>query len=264
MFLREQAVACAAAREAGAVLLRHFRRVPRGAVHEKGKHDLVSVADRESEGVLRKMLLDAFPGDAFLGEETGAHGTAGRRWIVDPLDGTLNFLQGFAHWCVSVALWDEQGPAAACVYDPVKGDEFSAARGSGASWNGTPAHASEHQHLEGSFLAVGFAYQLGARARRMFDGMEAVFPRAKGIRRAGSAALDLAYTAAGIHDGFFELGLQPWDQAAGVLLVLEAGGVVSDWNQGVDCLGTGDIIAAGSASLHRELEEALKVRSPGV
>lgn len=253
MFHHEREVACAAAREAGEVLCRYFRQVPPGLVSEKGKNDLVSVADRESEDAIRAALRAAFPQDAFLGEETGAHGTSGRRWIVDPLDGTLNFLQGFAHWCVSIAFWDEQGAAAACVLDPIKGDLFSAARGGGALWNGHPLHSSAHEHLEGAFLAVGFAYQLGPRARLMFDAMERVFPVAKGIRRAGSAALDLAYTAAGIHDGFFEIGLNPWDIAAGALLVQEAGGVVSDWSAGPEWLTKGEVVAAGTPGLHREL-----------
>ena len=257
MFLQELEVARVAAREAGAVLMRHFRRVAPGAISEKGKNDLVSVADQESEATIRRLLLAAFPADAFLGEETGMYGGSGRRWIVDPLDGTLNFLQGFAHWCVSIALWDEAGPAVACVFDPAKGDEFVSARGEGALWNGKPMQVSGHQDLDGAFLAVGFAFQLGPRAHRMFSAIEHVFPQAKGIRRAGSAALDLAYTAAGIHDGFFEIGLQPWDQAAGLGLVLEAGGVVTDWGGGTGCLESGEVVASGSDALHAQLLQAI-------
>lgn len=252
MYEQELATASAAAREAGAVLRRHFRRVAPGSISEKGKNDLVSAADQESEAALRAHLAAAFPQDAFLGEETGAHGSGGRRWIVDPLDGTLNFLQGFAHWCVSVALWDEQGPLVGCVLDPIKGDEFTAARGQGARWNGAPMHVSGQPGLDGAFVAVGFAFQLGERFPRMLGAMERSFYRAKAIRRAGSAALDLAYTAAGIHDGYFELGLRPWDQAAGALLVLEAGGLLTDWEGGARWFESGDVVA-GPAGVHRDL-----------
>lgn len=242
-------MAVAAARAAGEVLRGHFRRLAPGSVREKGKNDLVSAADADSEDVLRRHILAAFPDDGFLGEETGATGAVarGRRWIVDPLDGTLNFVQGFAHWCVSVALWDDDGPLVGCVLDPIKGDEFVAVRGQGTAWNHAPARVSEQPGLDGAFVATGFAFQLGDRFPRFHAALGRVFPRVKAIRRAGSAALDLAYVAVGIHDGYFELGLRPWDQAAGVLLVSEAGGVLSDWGGGATWVDSGDIVAASPA-----------------
>ncbi len=238
----------------------HFRRLAPGSVSEKGKNDLVSAADNESEEALRRLLTEAFPHDDFLGEETGIHRAAagsGRRWVVDPLDGTLNFIQGFAHWCVSVALWDDAGPLVGVVLDPIKGDEFLAVRGQGALWNGAPMRVSALDDLNGAFVATGFAFQLGDRFPRMLRAIETTFPRAKAIRRAGSAALDLAYVAAGIHDGYFELGLRPWDQAAGALLVLEAGGALTDWEGGAGWFESGDVVA-GTPGVQRALLSALR------
>lgn len=244
MFDAQKDACLEAAHAAGAVLLKHFRRLDPGSITEKSKHDLVSVADREAEGAIREVLGFAFPQYGFLGEEGGASGDAKRRWIVDPLDGTLNFVQGFPHWCVSIALWDADGPVLGCVLDPLRKDEFLAVRGMGATWNGRAMAASAHQGLDGAFLAVGFAYQLGDRFPRFLAAFERVHRRARGMRRAGSAALDLAHTAAGIFDGYFELGLKPWDLAAGALLVTEAGGLVSDWEGGGDWFESGNVVAA--------------------
>ncbi len=190
------------------------------------------------------------------GEEGGAPGNDTIRWIVDPLDGTLNFVQGFPHWCVSVALWDAEGPVVGCVLDPLRGDCFVAVRGLGATWNGKPMRVSVQPGLDGAFLATGFAYQLGDRWPAFNAALGRVFPRAKGIRRAGSAALDLAHTACGIFDGYFELGLKPWDLAAGALLVQEAGGVVTDWEGGQGWFETGNLVV-GNSAVQRELRAQL-------
>ena len=246
--LETQREACiAAAREGGKVLLGHFRQLAPATITEKSKNDLVSIADREAEAVIKAELDRRLPGYAFLGEETGASGTNDLRWIVDPLDGTLNFVQGFPHWCVSVALWDAQGGVAGCIYDPLREDLFVAVRGQGATWNGKPMGLTRTEGLDGAFLATGFAWQLGDRWPAYAKVLDAVFHRAKGLRRAGSAALDLAHTAAGIYDGFFEMGLKPWDLAAGVILVAEAGGVVTDWQGGQDWMASGNLVAGVSA-----------------
>ena len=255
---QHQEACIAAARAGGDVLLGWFRQLDPTQVREKTKHDLVSAADRDSEAVIKAELERRFPGYRFLGEESGAAGTGdGPQWIVDPLDGTLNFVQGFPHWCVSVALWDDLGGVAGCIHDPLRQDLFVAARGQGASWNGRPMAVSRQPGLDGAFLATGFAWQLEERFPAYNRALSAVFPRAKGIRRAGSAALDLAQTACGIYDGFFELGLKQWDMAAGVILVQEAGGVVSEWRDGADWMATGNVVA-GNPGVQRELAETIR------
>jgi len=249
--------ACVAAAEAGGkVLLGHFRQLDPALITEKTKNDFVSEADRASEAAIRTELEFRFPQYGFVGEEGGASGDTERRWIVDPLDGTLNFVQGFPHWCVSVALWDADGPVAGCVLDPLRGDCFLAVRGMGATWNGKSMQVSQQPGLDGAFLATGFAYQLGDRWPRFNAALGRVFPRAKGLRRAGSAALDLAHVACGIYDGYFELGLQPWDIAAGVLLVQEAGGVITDWEGEQGWFKSGSLVT-GTRGVQPELLAAL-------
>jgi len=251
-----------AALAGGQVLKAYFRKLDPATIQEKTKNDLVSEADRASEAVIKRELDRRFPGYGFLGEEGGATGPSDQRvWIVDPLDGTLNFVQGLPHWCVSVALWDQQGGLVGCIHDPLRQDLFVAVRGQGASWNGRPMSVSRQPGLDGAFLATGFAWQLEERFPAYNRALCAIFPRAKGIRRAGSAALDLAHTACGIYDGFFELGLQKWDIAAGVLLVTEAGGVVSDW-QGADGWKASGNLAAGNREVQRELVAELTGRWP--
>jgi myo-inositol-1(or 4)-monophosphatase len=257
--IQQQIEACVKAAQAGGqVLLRHFRRLDPALVTEKSKNDLVSQADRDSEAVIKAELARHFPQYRFLGEESGASGAGdGPRWIVDPLDATLNFVQGLPHWCVSVALWDREGPVAGCIHDPLREDLFVAARGQGASWNGKPMAVSRQPGLDGAFLATGFAWQLEERFPAFNRALCAVFPRAKGIRRAGSAALDLAHTACGIYDGYFELGLKPWDLAAGALLVLEAGGVITDWQGGAGWMESGNVVA-GNRPVQAQLLEAVR------
>lgn len=257
MFEAQREAAVAAAKAGGEVLLRHFRKLDPATVAEKTKNDFVSEADRASEAAIKAELDRRFPQYAFLGEETGAFGDSTRCWIVDPLDGTLNFVQGFPHWCVSVALWDAAGPVTGCVWDPLRQDLFLAVRDEGATWNGQPMTISQQPGLDGAFVATGFAFQLGERFQSYAVALSSVFYRAKGIRRAGSAALDLAHTAAGIYDGFFELGLKKWDFAAGALLVKEAGGLVSDWNGGDSWFQQGDLVA-GNLFVQQDLVSFFK------
>ena len=256
--LEAQREACVAAAQAGGqVLLGYFRKLDPASISEKSKHDLVTEADRASEAVIKAELDRRFPQYSFLGEETGASGGNHRRWIVDPLDGTLNFVQGFPHWCVSVALWDEERALVGCIFDPLRGDLFVAVRGEGATWNGNPMTISQQTGLDGAFLATGFAWQLGERFQAYNQVLSSVFYRAKGIRRAGSAALDLAHTACGIYDGFFEMGLQKWDIAAGALLVQEAGGLITDWNGANAWMDSGNVVA-GNLYVHQDLLDTFR------
>lgn len=257
MFDLQREACVGAAQAGGKVLLGYFRRLDPATITEKTKHDFVSEADRAAEVVIRAEVASRFPQYGFVGEESGASGDTSCRWIVDPLDGTLNFVQGFPHWCVSVALWDAEGPVVGCVLDPLRGDCFVAVRGQGATWNGKPMRVSQQPGLDGAFLATGFAYQLGDRWPKFNAALGRVFPRAKGIRRAGSAALDLAHTACGMFDGYFELGLKPWDLAAGVLLVQEAGGVITDWEGGQGWFDSGNLVV-GTRGVVQELVDCLK------
>ena len=257
MFDAQREACVAAAQAGGRVLLGYFRKLDPATITEKTKNDVVSEADRAAEAAIHAELDARFPQYGFLGEETGGSGSTDIRWIVDPLDGTLNFVQGFPHWCVSVALWDAEGPVVGCVLDPLRDDCFLAVRGMGATWNGRPMRVSQQPGLDGAFLATGFAYQLGDRWPAFNAALSRVFPRAKGIRRAGSAALDLAHTACGIFDGYFELGLKPWDLAAGALLVQEAGGAVTDWEGGQTWFETGNLVV-GSLAVQGELRACLR------
>ena len=270
MFDAQRDACVAAAQAGGSVLLGYFRKLDPASITEKSKNDVVSEADRAAEAAIRAELDFRFPQYGFLGEEGGfippeSWGRGGTQrhegpggppmeshWIVDPLDGTLNFVQGFPHWCVSVALWDAEGPVVGCVLDPLRDDCFLAVRGMGATWNGQPMRVSSHPGLDGAFLATGFAYQLGDRWPKFNAALGRVFPRAKGIRRAGSAALDLAHVACGIFDGYFELGLKPWDLAAGALLVQEAGGLITDWEGGQGWFESGNLVV-GTRGVQPEL-----------
>ena len=188
--------------------------------------DMVSDADREAEGAIAELLAAERPDDALLGEEgAGERGSSGRRWVVDPLDGTTNYLYGFPAWCVSVALEDADGGVAGVVHDPWRGETFRAARGAGAELDGRPIHVRDHADLATALVATGFGYDPERRATQA-EVLRRVLPRIRDIRRAGAAALDLAWLAAGRLDGYYERGLNPWDWAAGSLIVTEAGGWV--------------------------------------
>ena len=189
---------------------------------------MVSDADRDAEAAIKELLLGERPDDGLLAEE-GAHseGASGRRWVVDPLDGTTNFLYGIPAWAVSVALEDGEGGAIGVVRDPVRGESFAAARGLGARLDGEPIEVSGAETLDSALVATGFGYDADRR-RAQAELLVEVLPRVRDIRRAGAAALDLAWLAAGRLDGYYERGLKPWDWAAGRLIVAEAGGALRE------------------------------------
>lgn len=253
-------VATEAARAGAEVLLRHWERLGKDDADLKARNDWVSAADRESEQAIVSAIAAHRPGDAFLGEESGrSAGRAaptGRTWVIDPLDGTSNYLQHFPIWTISIALRQGEETIAALIYEPLRDLFFTAERGAGAFRNGRRIHVSSHPGVEASFLATGFPF----RAQEYVEPYVAIFTDiirvSKGVRRAGSAALDLAYTAAGVFDGFFEIHLAPWDVAAGALLVTEAGGVVTDFSGGQRWFERGNIVGA-SPSVHAELMELI-------
>jgi myo-inositol-1(or 4)-monophosphatase len=254
--------AIAAARAGGEVLLANWRKLPQGSVEEKKKNDFVTFADRESERRIVEAIRARFPNDAFLGEEGGAHGTVGaaagtRTWIIDPLDGTSNFVSGFPFWCVSIAAREGDELVAAVIWDPLRDEMYTAEKGAGAWRNGTRLQVRVRPDINGAFLATGFPFRNVERIDTYLALFRAVFVRARAIRRAGSAALDLAYVAAGVFDGFFEFRLAPWDIAAGALLIQEAGGVLTDFEGGSGYLERGNVVA-GSAGVNASLRQVAR------
>jgi myo-inositol-1(or 4)-monophosphatase len=213
-----------AARAAGEVLLSYYGRPPEGVESKSSATDLVSDADREAERAIRELLERERPEDGLVAEE-GSHAEAasGRRWVVDPLDGTINFLYGFPAWAVSVALEDAGGTLVGVVHSPIHRETFCAVRGEGAHLGDRRLAVRPARPLEQALVATGFSYEPDRRATQA-EVIGRLLPRARDIRRAGAAALDLAWVAAGRVDAFFERGLQHWDWAAGRLLVEEAGG----------------------------------------
>jgi myo-inositol-1(or 4)-monophosphatase len=190
--------------------------------------DLVSDADRAAEEAIARLLRAERPDDGLLGEEGASDdGTSGRRWVVDPLDGTTNFLYGIPQWAVSIAVEDPSGTLVGVVFDPVAGELFRASRGGGADLNGERLAIRVCTDLARSLVATGFGYDADRR-RQQAEAAARILPRVRDIRRAGAAALDLAWLAAGRLDGYWERGLKPWDWAAGRLLVTEAGGAVAE------------------------------------
>jgi myo-inositol-1(or 4)-monophosphatase len=222
-----------AARAGGNVLLRNMHKIDVLNVVEKQRMDYASEVDALAEAEIVKELRKAGPEYAVLGEEGGHQPARGGRsrltWVIDPLDGTSNYLRGIPHWCVSVALVDNGEPVHGVVFDPLRNELFVASRGSGAVLDDRRLRVAERRDLEGALLCTGFPPRERARARPQLDCLGALLEQAEDVRRTGSAALDLAWVACGRFDGYFEAGVQPWDIAAGVLLVREAGGRVCDF-----------------------------------
>ena len=252
--MNDLAIAQYAARRGAEVLLRYWETLGKDDADLKARHDWVSTADRESEQAIVAAIREHRPNDAFLGEESGmTAGAAGNRlWVIDPLDGTSNYLQHFPIWSVSIALRENGVTTTAAIYEPLRDLFFTATLGGGAFRNGKPMRISAHPAVEGSFLATGFPFRAQDYVERYVAIFSDVIRMANGVRRAGSAALDLAYTAAGVFDGFFEMHLSAWDVAAGALLITEAGGVVTDFSGGQRWLDRGNIVGA-APNVHAEL-----------
>lgn len=238
-------VATKAAREAGKIINRASQDVGSLKIQSKDYNDFVSEVDRAAEQAIISILSDAYPDHGFLGEESGkTNETAENLWIIDPLDGTTNFLHNFPQYCVSIALQQKGVLTQALVYDPVHNDLFTATRGSGAFLNDKRIRVSNRSKLQDSLIATGFPFRDFSYLDTYMDILKDMIKKTTGLRRPGSAALDLAYVAAGWTDGFFEINLSPWDIAAGGLIVQEAGGIVGDFEGNEGWLNTGNIIAA--------------------
>ncbi|MDE2259080.1 MAG: inositol monophosphatase [Betaproteobacteria bacterium] len=232
-----------AARRAGNIINRAALDIERLTVTKKGPADFVTEVDRQVEDVIIGILRDAYPDHGFLGEESGAVGDSEYQWIIDPIDGTTNFLHGFPMYCTSIALAHKGIVTQAVIYDPVRNDLFTATRGSGAFFNDRRMRVSSLLRMEDALIGSGFPYSSMEHQERYLRMLAEVMRKSAGIRRPGSAALDLAYVAAGRYDGFWELGLKPWDMAAGTLLIQEAGGLVSDLEGNNQFLQSGHVVA---------------------
>ncbi len=226
-------IAIGAARRAGDVIIRSLDRVGALVVSEKGRNDFVSEVDRAAEQVVIAAIHKAYPTHGILAEESGAQPGDDYTWVIDPLDGTTNFLHGFPQFAVSVACRHRGRAEVAVVLDPTRGELFTAERGAGTILDGRRLRVSQRLGLEGALIGTGFPYRENKKWLKPYLAMlERVMDATAGVRRPGAAALDLAYVAAGRLDGFWEVGLSPWDTAAGNLLITEAGGRVGDFTGG--------------------------------
>jgi myo-inositol-1(or 4)-monophosphatase len=248
-------VAHAAAARAGALLRSRYRE--RHEVTFKSEVDLVTATDREAERLIVDAILTAFPGHGIVAEESPLRpGETAHRWYIDPLDGTTNFVHGYPHFAVSIALARDDDLLLGLVYDPIREETFSAIRGEGARLNGAPIAVSDTRGLEHALLGTGFPYDRRLHADFYVAFLAEAMRRSQGVRRGGSAALDLSYVACGRLDGFCEWKLKPWDLAAGRLIVEEAGGRVTDFGGGPHRL-SGEETAASNGRLHEDLLDML-------
>jgi len=239
-------IALKAARKAGEMIEQSFERLDLINIEEKGRNDFVSDVDRKSEQEIIYHLSKSYPDHKFIGEESGESGAANSEyeWIIDPLDGTTNFIHGIPHFSVSIACKYRGQLEHAIVLDPIKREEFTASRGKGAMLNGRRIRVAPRKSLAGALIGTGVPFNGFAlkHIEEYLNCLRDVAGQTAGIRRPGSAALDLAYVAAGRFDGFWEMNLQPWDMAAGILLVREAGGLLSGFKGDSDYLDTGNIV----------------------
>jgi myo-inositol-1(or 4)-monophosphatase len=233
-----------AARRAGTVILRYSDQLERLAIETKGRNDFVTEVDRQAEAEIMRVIHKAYPEHAFLAEESGRHKGNEYLWLVDPLDGTTNYLHGYPQYAVSIALLHRDKLEQAVVLDPLRNELFTASRGQGAQLNERRIRVSRVATLEFALLGTGFPFRAHKHLEAWMATFRTLLTNTSGIRRAGSAALDLAHVACGRLDGFWELGLGPWDIAAGALLIEEAGGLVGDFSGARDFLRTGNVVAA--------------------
>ena len=248
-------IAIRAARAAGDSIVRQMDRVGDISIESKGKNDFVTEVDKNAEEIIIYTIKNTYPEHAFLGEETGQRGESDFLWIIDPLDGTTNFLHGLPHFAVSIALQYKGVLDQAVVYDPLRQELFTASKGKGALLNNRKIRVSSKTSLDGALLGTGFPYRDETAMISFIDSFKTLFPTIAGIRRAGVASLDLAYVACGRLDGFWEYNLKPWDIAAGALLIQEAGGINVELTGKINFMETGSIVSANPKLLKAMLKK---------
>lgn len=257
-----------AARRAGSIITRASQDIGALKIRSKTYNDFVTEVDHAAERAIIEILKDAYPDHGFMGEESGNDKVdAENVWIIDPLDGTTNFLHGFPQYCISIALMQKGQLTNALVYDPNRNDLFTATKGRGAFLNDKRIRVSNRMKLQESIIGTGFPFRDFAHLDPYLDMFKDMVKKTSGVRRPGSAALDLAYVAAGWYDGFWEIGLSKWDIAAGALIIQEAGGIVGDFEGNESWFETGNIIGANPKifaqivqTLAPHLTPALKTR----
>lgn len=250
-------IAIQAARQASKTLLRYMDRLDSLTVSRKANYDFVTEVDRRSEQEIIHVIHKAYPDHGILGEESGYSEGNAYCWIIDPLDGTTNYIHGFPHFCISIAVKNQNQLEIGVIYDPVRNELFTAARGQGAALNDRRIRVSSTPKLTDALIGTGFPHSAMEHFPVYLKSFEQVSLQCSGVRRAGSAALDLAYVAAGRLDAFWESHLKEWDMAAGVLLVKEAGGIVGDFQNDKNYLNKGQIIAANS-KMYKPLQEIVQ------
>lgn len=243
-------IAIRAARSAGDLILRSADNVSLLHIDQKGKNDYASEVDRMAEREIINIIKAAYPEHAILAEESGTHKGNDFVWVIDPLDGTTNFLHGFPQYAVSIALKHKGRLEVGVVYDPLRDELFTAKRGGGAMLNNRRLRVTNQTSLKGALIGTGFPFKTDKHLDAYLGMFRALTTDCAGIRRAGAAALDLAYVAAGRLDGFWEIGVMEWDVAAGILLIKEAGGVITDFSFNDNYLESGNVIAA-SPKMHQ-------------
>jgi myo-inositol-1(or 4)-monophosphatase len=250
-------IAVRAARSAGELILRSADSVSRLSVDQKGKNDYASEVDRMAEREIISIIKAAYPEHAILAEESGKHKGNDFVWIIDPLDGTTNFLHGFPQYSVSIALKYKGKLEVGVVYDPLRDELFTAKRGGGAMLNSRRLRVTNQNTLKGALIGTGFPFKTDRDLDAYLGMFRALTTECAGIRRAGSAALDLAYVAAGRMDGYWEIGIMEWDMAAGILLIKEAGGVVTDFSFNDNYFESGNVIV-GSPKMHQLMYQLIE------
>jgi myo-inositol-1(or 4)-monophosphatase len=257
-------IAVRAARRAGEIMVRQMNQLEALQVIEKSRNEFVSQVDQAAEAAIIEVIRDHYPEHAILAEESGASGEHEYQWIIDPLDGTTNYLHGFPQFSVSIGVTRNGELEHGVVYDPLRQEIFTASRGQGAQLDGRRIRVSKRTSLQQSLVATGFPYRANlVHIDRYMSMLRAVMLEATGVRRPGSAALDLCYVAAGRVDAFFELGLAKWDIAAGALIIREAGGRISDFRGGDGYLDSGNVVA-GNPKTYAALSKLLAPFSAGV
>ncbi|KJV06123.1 inositol monophosphatase family protein [Methylocucumis oryzae] len=246
-----------AARSAGDIIVRSSDSIGQLRIDQKGRNDYASEVDRSAEREIIQIIKSAYPDHAILAEESGAHQGNDYVWVIDPLDGTTNFLHGFPQYAVSIAMKHKGKLEIGVIYDPLRDELFTAERGGGAMLNNRRIRVTQPTSLKGALLGTGFPFKTDEHLNAYVGMFKALTTQCAGIRRAGAAALDLAYVAAGRLDGFWEIGVMEWDMAAGILLIKEAGGVVTDFSFNDKYMESGNVIA-GSPKMHQLMYQLIE------